>query len=133
MKVLLVDDDPRVAEDLALLLPPEVELMWAPGSEAALDMCSRDDSPDAVILDLCMPLHLAESDEHEGLQLISELQGRLARGTPVVVLSGTPREDIETECLQRGAQAYFEKPCVMNELMRALTNLIDRSAGGTES
>jgi CheY-like chemotaxis protein len=125
LRVLLIDDDPVIAEDLDLLLPGHIELEWVAGSEAAIKRLQSEELPDAIILDLCLPRHLADSDDGEGLHLMSLLHKELAVGLPVVVLSSLSRAEMESECLSRGARAYVEKPCTvrdLTELLQALAN-----------
>jgi len=124
VRVLLIDDDPQVLEDLDLFLRPEIELTWASGSDEALEMLrSGGSSPDAIILDLCLPPFLSDLEEEEGFELLSVLRRELAAGVPVLVLSSLPREKAEHDCLSRGAQAYLEKPCSVKELARLLAGL----------
>lgn len=125
MKVLLVDDNPTVAEDLKLLLPSDIELTWAPGTREALTLLDQEDSPQVVILDLCLPPFLSQSEETEGFEFLTALKQARASDIPVVVLSALPRSRAEAECLRRGASAYLEKPCSIKELLRHL----NRAAG----
>jgi two-component system response regulator QseB len=127
MLVLLVDDDPTVAEDLELLLPDRFDLIWADGSQSALAVLEREDLPAVILLDLCLPPHLAPSSESEGLALLSLIRQGPAKQTPVIVLSSLPRSRMEKTCLDRGAQAYLEKPCVIEELVAHLDQLTQQA------
>ncbi len=124
VKLLVVDDDPLVVEDLRVLLPGEIELEWAPGSAEALAFLRMAELPTAIVLDLCLPAFLAESAEQEGLELLKELRSGHSSGTPVIVLSAAPRTEMEAICLELGAVAYLEKPCPIRDLLRHLPSPI---------
>ena len=125
VRVLLIDDDPTVRDDLEFLLPATIRIVWAPGSEEAMEKIGQERHLDAIILDLCLPPHLSEREESEGLELLSALCEELAPQVPVVVLSSVPRCEAEAACLKRGASAYLEKPCSPGELLRLLRGLTE--------
>lgn len=124
MKVLLIDDDPAIAEDLRLLLPRQMDLEWAPGSADALSLLKTRKRPDVIVLDLCMPPHLAKTREEEGLATLTLLRTKLAIDVPVIVLSALPKIQAEAQCLNSGASDYLEKPCVIRELVTKLERAV---------
>jgi DNA-binding response OmpR family regulator len=123
LTVLLIDDDHTVREDLELFLAPAFELIWASGSHQAVVLLECGVLPDAVILDICLPPFLSDVKEKEGLELLCILRKELGAGVPVLVLSSLPRAEAETDCLERGAYAYLEKPCSVKDLTRVLKSL----------
>ena len=125
MEVLLIDDNPQVAKDLGFLLPASIKIRWASGSEQAMFILRQESPPEAIILDLCLPPFLAQREEDEGLELLSRLREELAADTPVLILSNVPRVEAENVCLSRGACAYLEKPCAVDELVHLLKEATD--------
>lgn len=123
MNILLVDDDPRAAEDLALLFPTHMKILFARGSPEALSIIEQKPTIDAIVTDLRLPRHLAEADDCEGLHLVGALRKRLGPRIPILVLSSVPKEEVEHACLARGANGYIEKPCVVPILAWLLTEL----------
>jgi len=123
LNILLVDDDPRAADDLALLFPSHVKIIYATGSREALSVIEQKPTIDAIVTDLRLPRHLAEADDCEGLHLVGALRMRLGPRIPILVLSSVPKEEAEHACLARGANGYLEKPCVVPILAWLLTEL----------
>ena len=123
MRALLVDDDYKLAHDLRVLIPPHIDLIYMPDSKAAVEFLYKEDPPDAIILDLCLPRYLSELEETEGLRLLDLMQAFLAPDVPVVVLSQIPEEEAGPACLKHGASAYLEKPCPIEDLVALLQKL----------
>ena len=123
MKVMLIDDDPLVGEDLDLLFPAGIELVRVLKSETALTLLAQEPPPDVIILDLCMPPFLAEHEEKEGLELLSVIRGWLGPKVPVVVLSSLPQGELKDVCLKHGARGYLEKPCDVKRLLDKLSSI----------
>ena len=121
MDVLLIDDDPMVCEDLAFLLPAHIMLRSASGSEEAARILKAGPSPDAIILDLCLPSPSGHVSEEEGFNLLRLLKYELAVNVPVIVLSALPLRQAEARCLGLGACLYLEKPCRVADLVWILT------------
>jgi two-component system phosphate regulon response regulator PhoB len=125
---MLIEDDPSVAEDLKILLPGHIEIEWVSNSRTAIERLKQGTRFDAVILDLCLPCYLSDSEREEGLRLLSLLAQEIAKDSPIVVLSSLPVAEVEADCLNRGARAYLEKPCNIRELVRLLDSLVSSDA-----
>jgi DNA-binding response OmpR family regulator len=111
-RVLVVEDDPAVAQVLELALRRaghQVHLARDfPAGKRALA-----EPWDAVVLDLNLPGGF-------GLDLLRHLRQDLKRDTPVVVLSGLKQEHHVLEALRLGAQDYLTKPFSPMELLLRL-------------
>ena len=109
--VLLVEDDPAVAEVVAVALARHGYRVHrvATGS-AAIDSVTLDE-PDIVVLDLGLP-------DIDGIEVCR----RLRRWTrhPIVVLSADGSEDRKVAALDEGADDYVTKPFSMPELLARL-------------
>jgi signal transduction histidine kinase/CheY-like chemotaxis protein len=84
---------------------------------------ATDTRPDAVVLDLSMPVM-------DGLQALPEIRKLLPRGK-IVVLSGFNASQMEREALALGADAYVEKGTAFGRLVTMLLDLVAREAPET--
>ena len=112
MRVLIVEDDPTVAEvmrDLCLEIGHDAETVGS--AEDAL-VHLQGDSPDLILLDLWLP-------RMTGLDF---LRLRLVRdtGIPIIVVSGIASENQAQECLALGAVRFLAKPVPLEQLHRLL-------------
>ena len=117
-RVLLVEDDPTVAEVLvAYLERAGYEVRWeddgARGLEAALG-----DEPDLVVLDLMLP-------SLDGLEVCRRL--RATAPTPVIMLTARGEEEDRIVGLELGADDYLAKPVSPRELVARVRAVLRRS------
>ena len=121
MRVLLVEDERRIAEDVATALKAsgyavdvvrDGEQAWAQGGT---------ESYDAAILDLGLP-------RLDGLTVLKRWR---AEGLhfPVLVLTARGAWMERVEGIDAGADDYLPKPFEMDELLARLRALLRRSAG----
>ena len=127
MNVLLVDDNSVTADDLSFLFPNDIQLMWASGSERAMQLLRDETLPDVIILDLGMPAYLSDNDQREGLALLDSIKSGVAPDVPVVVVTSAPRDAMESACLAKGAHAYLQKPVDIGELIRELYSAVQQA------
>lgn len=124
MKILLVEDDPMIGENIQIALEREgVHVHWVcDGSVADAALCA--DSYDAMLLDLGLP-------SKDGLDV---LHGLRARGSNMPVLIITARDKVAQRVLglKSGADDYLVKPFEFEELEARLHALIRRARGGGE-
>jgi two-component system KDP operon response regulator KdpE len=110
-KLLLVDDEARFAEALAISLRPRgYEVHVATTGESGLETAARL-HPDVIVLDLGLP-------GIDGLEVLRGL--RAWTEAPVVVLSAREAEHTKVEALDAGADDYVTKPFGMDELVARL-------------
>ena len=112
-KILLVDDEPMVREELMEALEFEGFDVSAVGSVAeALDAC-RDSKYDLIITDLKMP-------KAGGLDLLRALQE--IEAPPIAfVLSGHGAESNRVEATRLGALDCFSKPVDPDDLVEKIS------------
>ena len=116
IRVLIADDVANIRTLVKYWLDPEefvVVAEAADGAEAVRK--ARENQPDAVILDLSMPVM-------DGLQAIPEIR-KGSPGTKIVVLSGFDADTLSTEALSLGAHAYLEKGVGFDELSSTISRL----------
>ncbi|NND99525.1 MAG: response regulator [Pirellulaceae bacterium] len=108
-RVLLVEDSPTQAADIAALLEEaHHEVQHVLNGKLAL-LALEDDLLDVVVTDLQMP-------EMNGLQLVETIKKEFAH-IPAILITSQASQDLATQALQRGAASYVPK-----EEMRSLLN-----------
>lgn len=121
MRVLLVEDNRRIAADVAAVLGAAGYLVEtvADGEEAWF----RGDTEDytAIVLDLGLP-------GMDGLAVLKRWR-QAGRRTPVLVLTARGTWSERVEGIDAGADDYLPKPFRVEELLARLRAIIRRSAG----
>ncbi len=122
MRALVVEDDPRIAADLARSLS-------SAGFRA--DICTdgedawfRGDTEDydLIVLDLGLP-------RLDGLSVLKRWRAN-GRDMPVLVLTARGAWQDRVEGIEAGADDYLPKPFRMEELIARARALVRRAAGG---
>ncbi len=121
-RILVVDDDPIVAESLAEFLKSEGhDAAAAFGADEAMRLLERAEEQagegtgeafHAVICDVSMP-------GTDGMELLREIGVRFL-GTVVIMLTGYGTIETAVEALRRGAVDFLTKPVVDEELRLAV-------------
>lgn len=119
MRILIIEDDPQVAEYLRKSLAEmgHVVDLAADGREG-LQMASAN-VHDALVVDRMLP-------GLDGLTLIQALRAQRVK-TPVLVLSALGKVDDRVLGLKAGGDDYLVKPFAFSELMARLEALARRS------
>lgn len=125
MRLLLVEDDRRIASDIAgaLAAAGYVVETARDGEEAWF----RGDTEDygAVILDLGLP-------GMDGLAVLKRWRGN-GRHMPVLILTARASWAERVDGIDAGADDYLPKPFRMEELLARLRSIIRRTAGHSSS
>ncbi|MFE5331853.1 response regulator transcription factor [Embleya sp. NPDC056575] len=120
MKVLVVDDDPTVAEVVVGYLERAgFHTAHAADGPSALDLAAAD-PPDLVVLDLMLP-------GMDGLDVCRRLRER--GPIPVVMLTALGDEGDRVLGLEVGADDYVTKPFSPRELVLRVRSVLRRVAG----
>lgn len=121
MRLLLVEDELNQVEILkpALSAAGYVVELARDGREAAFSI--REDSFDAIVLDLGLPLK-------SGLEVLAEMR-KAGDETPVLVLTGRDTWQERVDGLKAGADDYLGKPFHIEELLARLDAVIRRQFG----
>ncbi len=122
MHLLLVEDDPRLADLVARLLGGERHLVdTATTGRAALEMA---DGPgiDAILLDVGLP-------DVSGLEVARRLRSRGSR-VPILMLTARDAVSDRVSGLDAGADDYLVKPFAIEELAARVRALGRRGVGG---
>lgn len=119
MRVLLIDDDARLAELLATYLTPQgVALVHAGGGQAGIGAAAAGGF-DAVLLDVMMP-------GMDGLAVLRHLRDAGQR-VPVIMLTARGDEADRVVGLELGADDYVAKPFSPRELLARLRAVVRRA------
>lgn len=121
MKILLAEDERRMAEALLELLRQEgYDADWfANGTEALL--AAQTNVYDALILDVMLP-------GSDGFAITSTLR-REGISTPILMLTARGELEDKVQGLDSGADDYLIKPFLTEELLARLRALVRRSSG----
>jgi two-component system OmpR family response regulator len=129
IRVLVVDDEPSLAELLASVLRYEGWEIQTAGDGGSAVRLAREFKPDAVVLDVMLP-------DFDGLEVLRRLRTTLPN---VCVLFLTARDAVEDRIagITAGGDDYVTKPFSLEEVLARLRGLlrragISRARSGTE-
>jgi len=109
-KILIVDDEPEIAQALKLYLDYEgYATSLASDGSAALDMLVNEKDYTVVLLDISMP-------GLDGITVLKRLQGD-GGDTAVIMMSGHGNEELAVECMRNGAEDYISKPFALEDML----------------
>lgn len=120
MKVLIVDDDPRLRDLVRLAMERAgFQTLTAADGQSALT-CAARDLPDLVVLDIGLP-------EVDGLEVCRRIRQRSE--VPVLFLTARDDEIDRILGLELGADDYVTKPFSPRELVARVRAILKRTAG----
>jgi DNA-binding response OmpR family regulator len=118
-KILVVDDDPFIAEligDFCRQLGFEVKLE---NDSLSVQETAESWNPDLITLDLDMPIL-------DGVGVLERLQNRTqTKRIPVVIVSVMAQNALESGRFNQGVRMVFQKPVPMKRLAERLKALLD--------
>jgi DNA-binding response OmpR family regulator len=122
MRVLIVEDEPRLAENVARSLRESAgyAVDIAPDGEEGLFLAEAN-VYDAVLLDLMLP-------KLTGLEVLTRIR-KAGQHTPVLVLTARDDKESVVALLNAGADDYLTKPFDLGELLARVKALIRRGKG----
>lgn len=125
MRVLLIEDDKTVSQNISLILKKEnmvvdTSFLGEDGLEVA-----RLYEYDIIILDLLLP-------DMDGYEVLKRLRSAHI-DTPVLILSGLTAPDKKVKGLGSGADDYLTKPFDRTELVARVNAIVRRAKGHADS
>ncbi|MGA9979832.1 MAG: response regulator transcription factor [Candidatus Sulfotelmatobacter sp.] len=121
MRVLLIEDEQRLAENIvAALRETGLAVDHASDGEAGSHLAEQG-VYDAIVLDLMLP---AKS----GQRVLQDLRRRKLH-TPVLILTAQESKESVVSLLNAGADDYLSKPFDLGELLARIKALIRRAKG----
>jgi len=122
MRILIVEDDPLLADGLTRSLTRADYAVDLAADGGAADAVLATETFDLVILDLGLP-------KLDGFEVLKRLRRR-ANTTPVLVLTARDTLDDRVKGLDLGADDYLTKPFELPELEARVRALIRRGQSG---
>ncbi len=124
MKILLIEDDSKIAEFVSTgLFESGYQVDIAPDGETGYDQALKG-SYDLIILDLMLP-------RLDGLTIMKELR-QIGIQSKILILSAKHSVDERIQGLQKGGDDYLTKPFVFGELLARCQALLRRSTSGPQ-
>ncbi len=117
---ILIVDDFEDARDLyaEFLRLRGFEVSSAADGESALHL-ALPGSYDLIILDLALP-------RMDGIAVLRELRRQpKTAATPIIILSASVGDEARDQTLLAGADLFLEKPCLPDELEKAVVGLLE--------
>jgi two-component system OmpR family response regulator len=122
MRILVVEDEPRLQRNLAKALREEGYAVDAAGDGENGVFKAEACDYDAIVLDVMLP-------KLDGWELLARL--RKQKQTPVLMLTARDAHSDRVRGLDTGADDYLVKPFDLSELLARVRALIRRSANKT--
>lgn len=119
MKILIVEDDPKIAAFVADGLRRDGHAVEVAGDGTQGETLARSATYDVAIIDLMLP-------GKDGLSLIRDLR-KSGITSPMIVLSAKRNSADKVECLRSGADDYLSKPFDFPELVARIEAVVRRS------
>lgn len=116
--LLVVDDMPDNLTLIAGLFREEYRVRVAQDGNAALSICTSDDPPDLLLLDVMMP-------NMDGFELASQLRRHpQASRIPLIFITAMSEEDARQTAMELGAVDFVSKPIDPGLLRLQVNNLL---------
>ncbi len=124
MRVLVIDDDPSILDDIReALLPGGYDVVTETSPTTALARFEEEPF-DAVVSDIRMP-------EMSGIDVLKKVRQRQPK-IPVIIM--TAYGDVETAiaCINNHAYGFLPKPLDFNELLDMIRRIEEENRGETQ-
>lgn len=128
-KVLIVDDSKLIHQMYRLVLMrfKDCKLVDAMNGLEALEILSREDGFDLILLDINMPIM-------NGIQFMEKVnENGMCRHIPIIVISTEGKEEDTVRAMKLGARGYIVKPFKSESLYEIIGKVLEKkSASLTE-
>jgi DNA-binding response OmpR family regulator len=118
-KILLVDDNVKHLQNIALFLRGEGYYVDAAQDGEEATQCLKNRSYDLVLTDLVMP-------GANGLDLL-ERKRQVAPNTPALIMSSFPDISL-TELMEAGATDFIAKPLELDDLLKRVRRVLKENS-----
>ncbi|MBO1308055.1 response regulator transcription factor [Enterococcus sp. 669A] len=121
MKIMIIEDEPKIREELAALLRNALYQVALVTEFVEVTQQVQQAKPDLILLDI----HLPGIDGH---QLCGEI--RRTMGVPIIFLTSDNSVMTETNSILMGGDDFIAKPYHPSVLLARITAVLKRSGGG---
>ncbi len=122
-RVLVIEDDPITLEMLRQTFQHHRWECFTATNGAQGWALAKQEIPDVILSDLLLPMK-------HGFQILRQAKSDAQlRSTKVVIMTASGNEQTRAEARQLGAEAYFDKPFDLEELVKTLTQLLAPATG----
>jgi two-component system OmpR family response regulator len=125
IRILVVDDEPSLADLLTMALRNEGWDVRSAGDGAAALRIAAEFAPDAVLLDMMLP-------DLDGIEVLRLLRGEVP-GLPVLFLTARDSAEDRAAGMRAGADGYLTKPFSLDQVVTRLQSLLDGAGADDES
>ena len=122
-KIMIIEDDPVIRDELALLLSNEGYQTVAVTEFTNVAMQVLEYNPNLILLDLNLP-------ERDGLSLCADI--RKASAIPIIFVTSRDSAVDELRALSLGGDDYITKPYNIPVLLARIKVVLRRSSGAAE-
>ncbi len=112
-RVLIVDDDKAITQQLFWTLCDDYEVMTANDLQSALRRATIYE-PQVSILDLHLPPTLDSPEA--GIKVLEFIKNRFPQ-TKVLIVSSDATPDVQQACFDGGADGFLDKPFEVEQLL----------------
>ena len=123
-KIMIIEDDPAIREELALLLSNEGYQATAVTVFTNISIQVSEHNPNLILLDLNLP-------ERDGLSLCADI--RKVSLTPIIFVTSRDSAADELHALSLGGDDYITKPYNIPVLLARIKAVLRRSSKAAES
>jgi DNA-binding NtrC family response regulator len=115
-RILLVDDEPELVEELSLILEEEgYEVVSAPDGKQGVDLF-RENGFSVVLMDIKMP-------EMNGLDAFREIIA-VKPDAKVIIITGSFAKELSEQAIKEGALSAMYKPFDPTDLLALIDSII---------
>ena len=120
--ILIIEDDPIQVDFLEYGLTNQgFKVLSSMTGNGGLRL-ARNERPDVILLDLLLP-------DGDGLSVCEKLADEpLTSDIPIIIVSGSDREDIVWQSRSAGSQYFLKKPYDPNALLLLINHSLDRQS-----
>lgn len=122
-KIMIIEDDPAIREELALLLENEGYTPWPVTNFDGIPKQAGRECPDLILLDIGLP-------GWDGFSLCAAL--RKSVSAPVIFVTSRDAGADEVRALSLGGDDYITKPYSVPVLLARIKTVLRRSGSGPE-
>ena len=117
-KILILDDEKRICQELSEYLLRKHYLVYSAGKPSTAFKILKNEAIDIIFLDLTLP-------EMDGIRVLKRIKKIYPR-TDVIMISGHSNINLIKEAKQFGAIDFINKPFLHGEIQQAIESSVNK-------